>query len=86
MAWQLATAKNKLSQVIELAKEQPQWISRHGESVAVVISAEHFRALISRKENLFDFLSESPLKGLDLESTTERKNATSSGRKFDVSD
>lgn len=38
--WQLQEAKNKLSQVIDQAAQDPQLITRRGKPVAYVVSAE----------------------------------------------
>lgn len=41
--WQLQEAKNRFSEVIDLALEEgPQTVTRHGKEVAVIVSKEDF--------------------------------------------
>lgn len=67
MSWQLAEAKNKLSEVMNQALEQgPQRIRRRGETVVVVSEAEYDR-LTGERPSLKDFLLSGPdLSELDL--------------------
>ncbi|OJW27918.1 MAG: hypothetical protein BGO49_05835 [Planctomycetales bacterium 71-10] len=68
MTWNLAEAKNKLSEVVNLAlTEGPQTITRRKDSV-VVISAEKYAELTGRRQSFKDFLMSGPsFEGLDLE-------------------
>ena len=44
--WQLQEAKDRLGDVIDLARtEGPQIVTRHGIAVAVVVDADEFRRL-----------------------------------------
>ena len=46
MDWQLTEAKTQLSAVVaKAAKEGPQFITRHGEPAAVVLSPEEYERL-----------------------------------------
>ena len=46
MVWQLQTAKQKLSELVDRAvAEGPQVISRHGSETAVVVSVRDYRKL-----------------------------------------
>ncbi len=46
MNWQLQQAKQRLSEVVRLAKEQgPQMITQHGEESAWIISADDYHKL-----------------------------------------
>lgn len=65
--WQLQHAKAKLTQLIKDAKEEPQIISRHGIKETIVMSIEHYQALMGKKETLADFFQRSPLFGLEME-------------------
>lgn len=67
MIWQLAEAKNKLSEVVTRALEEgPQRIRRRGQ-VVVVISEAEFDRLRGKRESLVDELLQGPdLSGLDL--------------------
>lgn len=41
--WQLQEAKNRLSEVVDLALEEgPQTVTRHGKEVAVIVSKDDF--------------------------------------------
>jgi prevent-host-death family protein len=41
--WQLQEAKNRLSEVVDLALEEgPQTVTRHGKEVVVILSKEEF--------------------------------------------
>ncbi|MFO7812851.1 MAG: type II toxin-antitoxin system Phd/YefM family antitoxin [Pelovirga sp.] len=60
-AWQIQEAKAKLSHVVKQAQEQPQEITLHGKTVAVVVSLDTFTRLTSKQESLVDFIRRSPL-------------------------
>ena len=60
MSWQVAEAKNKLSEVISLALHQgPQRITRRGDTVVVLSEAEYDR-LTGERPTLKDFLLAGP--------------------------
>lgn len=61
MQWQMQSAKARLSEVIERAREQgPQIITRHGAERAVVLSIEDYRALTERKKDFISHLLSGP--------------------------
>ena len=68
-SWSVASAKAKLSQVIDRAQSSPQTITRNGKPSVVVVSAEEWARKTTRKGTLAEFLLDSPLRdlGLDLE-------------------
>ena len=68
MTWNLADAKNRLSEVVNLAlSEGPQTITRRKDSV-VVLSAETYAELTGKRQSFKDYLLGGPsLEGLDLE-------------------
>lgn len=68
MTWNLAEAKNRLSEVVNRAlTEGPQTITRRKDAV-VVISAEEYAELTGGRRSFKDFLLNGPsLEGLDLE-------------------
>ena len=68
MLWQLQTAKQKLSEVVDRAvAEGPQTITRHGREAAVVVSVQDYRRLTGG-DGFKDYLLSGPtLEGLDLE-------------------
>jgi prevent-host-death family protein len=69
MAWQLQTAKNKFSELVDKAiKIGPQEVTRHGHKAVVVLSTDAYRRLRGRRKgNLADFFRDSPLRGLELD-------------------
>jgi prevent-host-death family protein len=70
MHWQLQDAKNRFSQVVDLARrEGPQAITLRGKEAAVVISIEEYRRLTRPQGKLSDFFQQSPLAGADLDVT-----------------
>ena len=73
MAWRLQDAKQKFSQLVRRALEEgPQVVTRRGEEVVVVLSAETYRELSGGKGDFKTFLLEGPdLSELDIERSTE---------------
>ena len=59
--WQMQEAKARMSEVVKRAQNQPQDITLHGKSVAVVISRETFDRLSQSQDSLVDFMRRSPL-------------------------
>lgn len=65
--WQLQNAKAHLSEVVRLCSQAgPQILTVRGREEAVVLSKKDYDQLIGRKQNFFDFMRHSPLKGLDI--------------------
>jgi len=67
--WALQDAKNQFSRVVEKAlKEGPQTVTRHGRDCVVIISTD---ALEKKKRagTLSGFFQQSPLCGVDLDTT-----------------
>jgi prevent-host-death family protein len=65
--WTLASAKARLSEVVDRAQAGPQTITRNGAPAAVIVSAEEWARKTTRKGTLAEFLLASPLRGADLE-------------------
>ncbi len=63
--WQMQEAKARMSELVKRAQKQPQDITLHGKSVAVVVSREVFDRLSRNQESLVDFMRRSPLHGAD---------------------
>lgn len=62
MVWQLQEAKSKFSQIVNLAlAEGPQFVTRHGEEVVVILSVDEYRAIQQPKPSLLQILLDSPL-------------------------
>ena len=64
-SWQLQEAKARMSELVKKARQQPQEITLHGKSVAVVLSREDFDRLSQGQSSLVDFMRKSPLYGAD---------------------
>lgn len=61
MKWPLADAKNKLSELIDLALSSgPQFISRRGHDVVVVLSIPHYEQLSAQRKPFSEFLLHPP--------------------------
>ena len=70
--WQLQEAKNRLSEVVQLAQtEGPQEITRHGKKTAVLIAFRDYRKLGKKKGTLREFFHRSPLRGLSFDRTKD---------------
>ncbi len=63
--WQMQEAKARMSELVKRAQSQPQDITLHGKSVAVVMSREVFDRLSQSQRSLVDFMRCSPLYGVD---------------------
>jgi antitoxin Phd len=68
MTWKLAEAKNRFSEVVNLAlTEGPQTITRRGDEL-VLISKEDYLRSIGSRESFLEFLMSGPsLEGVDLQ-------------------
>ena len=64
-SWQMQEAKAHMSELVKRAQSQPQDITLHGKSVAVVISREAFDRLSQAQDSLVGFMRRSPLYGAD---------------------
>ncbi|MDR0502294.1 MAG: type II toxin-antitoxin system Phd/YefM family antitoxin [Treponema sp.] len=65
--WQLQEAKAMFSEVIKSAVSKPQIITVHGKKTAVILSFDEYQNLSGPKQNLFSFIQNSPLYGVELE-------------------
>jgi antitoxin Phd len=66
--WQLQTAKNRLSELVEQASlVGPQVITLRGKDKVVVISIEQYEKLTRPEVGLVEFFRSSPLVGLELD-------------------
>ncbi len=60
--WQLQEAKNRFSEVVNLAiSSGPQLVTRRGERTAVVLSYADYEKLCKAHGRLSDFLRDSPM-------------------------
>ena len=61
MAWQLQTAKQKFSELVDRAlAEGPQIVTRRGREVVVVVGIDEYRKLRGRKRDFKEFLQAAP--------------------------
>lgn len=63
-AWKLGEAKAKFSELVRLATSgQPQRVTVHGKDAVVIVAADAFQTLQTRKQasSLHELLSQSPL-------------------------
>ncbi|MBK7820132.1 MAG: type II toxin-antitoxin system Phd/YefM family antitoxin [Tessaracoccus sp.] len=64
--WQVQTAKQRFSEVLRAVQAgEPQFITKHGEPVAVIVSIDDYRKTHSERQPFTEFLIES-LRDLDL--------------------
>lgn len=64
-SWDMQEAMAHFSELVKRAETQPQDITVHGKSVAVVMSRETFDRLSQAQGSLVDFMRRSPLLGTD---------------------
>ena len=65
--WPLSEAKKHLAELINCSFEQgPQFITKHGKKVAVVISFREFQTLQNTQSKLSEFFANSPISDLNL--------------------
>lgn len=64
-SWHMQYAKAHMFELIKCAQIQPQDITVHGKSVAVVVSRATFDRLTQSQDSLFDFMCCSSLFGDD---------------------
>jgi len=80
-AWALQDAKNRFSEVVEKTLHNgPQWITRRGQEVVVVVSAPEYRKMKQKGGSLVEFFRASPLFGQELDLKRSRETA----RKVDL--
>jgi antitoxin Phd len=66
-SWQIQQVKQRLSEVIQLAKKEgPQEVTYRGEPSVWIISDQEYRALHSNKENIVDFFQRSPCREVEI--------------------
>ena len=77
MPWQLQEAKQKFSALVQRALDDgPQVVTRRGEEVVVVLSAQEYRRLTRPVPDLADFLLAAPdFSQLEIERATDPARA-----------
>lgn len=59
--WQLHEAKNKLSNLIDIAMDgKPQFITKRGEDAVVVVSISDYKKLKKQRKSFGEFLTSGP--------------------------
>ncbi len=77
--WQIQSAKNKLSEVIDKSVTLgPQIITKHGKEAAVVISYAEYKKFAPPKKSLKELLMNSELHGIDFDLI--RRDSSPTGR------
>jgi len=72
-AWQLQDAKARLSELVQKARiEGPQRITVRGRATAVILSEEDYERLSGPKPGFVDFMTSSPLAGVELDVDREQ--------------
>jgi len=79
--WQLQTAKNRLSEVINYALSgTPQLVTKNGKPAVYIISAKNYKKREKHK-NLKSLLLNSPCKNIELELLRDKSD---SGRRVEI--
>lgn len=66
-SWPLQDAKARLSELVRMAaSDGPQGITVRGKEEVVVLSVDAYEKLLGNKPTLVEFMSNSPLKGVDI--------------------
>jgi prevent-host-death family protein len=74
MVWQLQTAKQRFSELVERARtEGPQVVTKRGREAVVVVSAEEYRRITGHDHTLVEFIRSAPnLDELELDRAADR--------------
>jgi prevent-host-death family protein len=74
-SWQLQEAKAKFSELVRKATlEGPQEVTVRGQEQVVVMSKKTYQKLLDPKPSFLHFMSNSPLKGIDLDLERDRSS------------
>jgi prevent-host-death family protein len=73
VAWQVQEAKQRFSELLRAAQlDGPQFVTKHGQEVAVLIDVVEYRHLCGQQVEFKDYLREGPgFDDLDLSRSTE---------------
>lgn len=74
VSWQLQTAKQHFSELVERARRDgPQIVTKHGKEAVVVVSAEDYRRLRGGGASLVEFIRAAPdFDALELDRAEDR--------------
>ncbi len=71
--WQLQDAKSRFSELVDRAiKDGAQVVTRHGQKVVVVVAYDEYERMTQPKDNLAEFLLNSPFARSELEIERDR--------------
>ena len=70
--WQLQDAKNRLSEVLRHAHQEPQLITLRGKEEAVVLSFDEYQKLVQPKKTWAELLGEVAQAGIELDFVRSR--------------
>jgi antitoxin Phd len=71
MKWQIQEARMRFSEMLERTlREGPQTVTRHGKSVAVLISVDQYQ-LLSAGRTFKELLASAPLPGIEIKRSRE---------------
>ena len=71
--WQLQEAKNRFSELVNKALDEgPQFVTRRGEEVVVIVSNGDYKKLLKSQSGLLEFFRQSPLVGIELDLERDR--------------
>ena len=71
--WPLQNAKAQLSEVVRMTfREGPQGISVRGQEQVVLITKDMYDNFTNKNKSFFDFMSSSPLKNLEIDTTRDK--------------
>ncbi len=66
--WQLQEAKNRFSELVNLAhKNGPQIVTKFGKKSVVVLSVDDYKKLNKHNDSFVAFFKNSPLYGIDID-------------------
>jgi prevent-host-death family protein len=61
MTWQLQTAKQRFSELVERARnEGPQVVTKHGRDAVVIVAVEDYRRMAREDRDLISFIQSAP--------------------------
>jgi prevent-host-death family protein len=79
MNWQRRQARNKLSELVQRARNKgPQTITRRGKRVAVILSADDYDKLAASRPSLIDHLLSGPAWDDEFADAVNRRSKTPS--------
>lgn len=72
--WQLQEAKSRFSNLVERVQEEgPIIVTKYGKNSVVVISWDEYRKMVEKENDLVTFLRNSPLAGIELDITRDKR-------------